>query len=120
MSTKANLGPETSWPSLPITIVPGQPVFDLADGTPGLVVGVTEAYCLYRTQDSRLAVSSWRETAVSAICPAAQLLPREVTASDVRNASARLLRELLARELVAPLTENQRATREELVKLLCG
>lgn len=109
-----------SWPPLPVTIVPGQSIFDLAQEVPGVVVGLTEAYCLYWAGETdRLAVTRWRDIALANICPAPQLLPLEVTTRDHHNASATVLRELLGLRQVSSLTAHQQAAFDELVALLC-
>lgn len=109
-----------SWPPFPIPIVHHQLVYDLAEETPGTVVGITEAYCIYRAQYSeQLAVARWNSIALANLCPAAQLLPRDVAVRDHHNASAALLRELIALRQVSLLTPHQQAVFNELVELLC-
>jgi hypothetical protein len=73
------------------------PVVDINDGIPGAIVGITQAYCIYRLFESEsLIVASWQEIALGNVCPADPLLPADVTENDRRNAQAALLRELLA------------------------
>ena len=94
------------------------PVCELGEGMPGIVVGITEAYCIYRLDATEtLCVRRWREIGLGYICPAPTL---SVSENDRRNASATLLRELLALEQVAALTTAQQTTLRELTNLLCS
>ncbi|MEO8493891.1 MAG: hypothetical protein ABI614_02395 [Planctomycetota bacterium] len=106
---------------LQVAVVRGMTVCEVGDGTRSSIVGITEAFCIYRLHDiETLCVTRWREIALSNICPASVLLPTDVDENDRRNASATLLRELLGLERVATLTPTQQTTREELLELLCG
>ena len=99
----------------------GMTVHEACDGTAGTVVGITQAYCVYRVADGRqLCVAHWRDLALGNICPAEPLLPAEVSENDRRNASATVLRELLSLERLGSLTPAQQAVLEELIALLCS
>ena len=86
---------------LPVAIVPGLQVCVMPDGSPGIITGI------------------WQDVALGNVCPAPTLLPIDVTENDRRNASATVLRELLALQQVAELTPDQTTTLEGLVNLLC-
>ncbi len=106
---------------LQVAVAVGMPVCELGDGMPGIVVGITEAYCIYRIDATEtLCVRRWREIGLGNICPAPTLLPTDVNVNDRHNASATLLRELLALEHVASLTTAQQTTLCELTNLLCS
>ena len=105
---------------LQVAVAQGMPVCEMGDGTPGSIVGIMEAFCIYRLHDiETLCVANWRDIALSNICPASTLLATDVNENDRRNASATLLRELLGLQRVATLTTAQQATLKELVELLC-
>lgn len=105
---------------LQVAVAAGMTVCEMGDGTPGNIVGITEAFCIYRLDDiETLCVVNWRDIALSNICPASTLLTTDVDENDRRNASATLLRELLGLQRVATLTPAQQATLKELVALLC-
>jgi hypothetical protein len=105
---------------LPVAIVPGMRVVEVTDATVGTIVGCTEAFGIYRTSEPHaLAVARWCELALLDVCPAAPLLPADVIENDRRNASATVLRELLALEQFG-LTAAQTAALRELVAQLCG
>ena len=107
-------------PALPVTLVVGMPVIEVDDGMLATIVGYTEAYCLYRTRDTEaLAVAPWRDIALINVRPAAPLLPADVAENDRRNASAAVLRELLALDQFG-LTATQTVALSELVAQLCG
>ena len=106
---------------LPITIVPGMTVVAIPDGTPGVVAGITQAYCIYRLADGdTLCVASWRELAIGGVCPAAPLLPQDVEENDRRNAAACVLSALLGLQQLGPLTAAQQSVLDELIAHLCG
>jgi hypothetical protein len=116
----AGSSPGTGNSPLPVTLVPGMTVVPLEGAAVGTVVGITQAYCVYRLVGTDgLQVSSWRDLALANICPAAPLLPNEVRENDHRNASATVLRELLALGRVSSLTPEQRAVVEGLLGYLC-
>jgi hypothetical protein len=95
------------------------PVIEVTDGIFGTIVGITQAFCLYRLNDTdALCVAAWPEIALSNICPAAPLLPTNVTENDRRNAGAGVLRELLALQQFGLTTAQQEAL-DELVAELC-
>ena len=97
-----------------MTVVP------IEDADVGSVVGITEAYCVYQLADTNgLQVSSWRELALTNICPAAVLLPNDVKENDHRNAIAAVLRELLALERISSLAREQRAVVDGILGYLC-
>jgi len=105
---------------LPVTITSGMRVIELNDGRPGTICGFTQAYCIYRIEGREtLSVAHWRDLALGGIAPADVLLPETVTENDRRNASATVLRELLALKQFG-LTPIQRAALEELTVDLCG
>ena len=105
---------------LQVAIMPGMPVCEMAHGVPGNIVGITQAFCVYRLADTEtLCVSNWRDIALGNVCPAPSLLSPDVTENDQRNASAALLRELLGLEHVATLTSAQQAAMDELIEFLC-
>ena len=100
---------------LPVTITPGMPVVDINDGIPGTIVGITQAYCIYRLPETEtLVVATWRDIALGNVCPADALLPADVTANDRRNAQATVLRELLALQQFG-LSAAQTTVLDELV-----
>lgn len=103
---------------IPIPITPGMHVVEIVDLKPAEIVGITQAYCVYRTGGDHLAVRPWREMALCNVCPAKPLPPADVIDHDKRNASAAVLRELLLLTQFG-LTDRQRATLEELVAQLC-
>lgn len=106
--------------ALPVTITTDMPVVEVADGVPGRIVGITPAYCVYRfAETGALAVAAWHEVALGNICPADPLLPLDVEGKDRQNASAALLRELLALRQFG-LTPVQQASLDELVDALCS
>lgn len=73
---------------LQVAVAQGMLVCEMGDGTPGDIVGITEAFCIYRLHDiETLCVANWREIAVSNICPASTLLATDVNENDRRNAS---------------------------------
>jgi hypothetical protein len=87
-----------------MTVVP------IEDVDVGTVVGITETFCVYGLSETNsLQVSSWRDLALGNICPASPLLPIDVKENDHRNASATVLRELLALGRISDLTPQQRA-----------
>jgi hypothetical protein len=95
-------------------------VIPIEDADVGTVVGITQAYCVYRLAETNcLQVSNWRDLALANICPAAPLLPNNVKENDHRNASATVLQELLALGRVGSLTPEQRAVVEGLLGYLC-
>ena len=103
---------------LPITIVPGMHVVDITSEPAGTLVALTEAYCIYRTGGiDTLAVANWRNVAVGPVCPAAPLLPAAVEENDRRNASATVLRELLALKQFG-LTASQTTAYDDLILYL--
>jgi len=103
---------------LPITIAPGMSVVDITSDPAGTLVAFTGAYCIYRLDGSEsLAVASWRDIAVGPVCPAAPLLSASVTENDRHNASATVLRELLALKQFG-LTECQATSHDELIRYL--
>ena len=105
---------------LPIPIVPGMPIIETNDVTAGRVVGVTQAYCIYRLSAAdRLCVARWRDIALGNVCPVDALLPHDVTENDRRNSNATLLRELLALQQLGPLTAAQTTVLHELHAYLC-
>ena len=113
--------PEPPGRPLPVTIVRGMLVHEACDGTAGIVVGITQAYCIYRVASSdQLCVANWRDVALGNVCPADPLLPTDVTENDRRNASATVLGELLSLQQFCPLTPAQAATLDELIAFLCG
>ena len=100
---------------LPVTITPGMPVVEIDDGMPGVVAGITQAYCIYRLPEREaLIVAPWPDIALGNICPADPLLPTDVTDNDRRNGQAAVLRELLALQQFG-LSEAQRAVLDELI-----
>ena len=104
---------------LAVTIVPGMRIVDMAAELSGTIVGITQAFCIYRLADSEtLSVASWRNVALANVCPAEPLLPADVTQNDRRNAQARLLGELLQLRPFG-LTAVQTAAYDELVAALC-
>lgn len=104
---------------LPVTLVPGMRVHDVRDVPAGEVVGITQQFCVYRlADDDRLCVANWRDLALDNICPAAPLLPSDVTVNDRLNASATVLRELLAFQRLAELSPAQHAAMDELLAVL--
>lgn len=106
---------------LQVPVVQGMPVHEVCDGTAGTIVGITQAYCVYRLAEGRqLCVAPWRELALANVCPAEPLLPTDVSANDRRNANAALLRELLYVARLGSLTPAQQAVMDELVADLCG
>lgn len=106
---------------LQVAVAQGMTICEIGDGRPGNIVGITEAFCIYRLDDSEtLCVANWRDIALSNICPASTLLATDVNENDRRNASATLLRELLGIQLVATLSPTQQATLDELLAFLCG
>ena len=105
---------------LQVAIMPGMPVCEMAHGVPGNIVGITQAFCVYRLADTEtLCVSNCRDIALGNVCPAPSLLSPDVTENDQLNASAALLRELLELEHVATLTSAQQAAMDELIEFLC-
>ncbi|MCB9923069.1 MAG: hypothetical protein H6822_12870 [Planctomycetaceae bacterium] len=106
---------------LPVAVAHGMTVCEVGDSTPGTIVGITEAFCIYHLDClESLCVANWRDIALSSICPASTLLPTDVNENDRRNARATLLRELVGLQRIATLTPTQRATSEELIEFLCG
>jgi hypothetical protein len=94
-------------------------VIPIDDVPVSTIVGVTQSYCVHQLADaSHLLVSSWRDLALANICPADPLLPNDVRENDHRNASATVLRELLALERIGSLTSDQQATRDSLIGYL--
>ena len=59
-------------------------------------------------------IARGRNVALGNVCPAAPLLPADITVNDRRNAQAVMLREMLALEPFG-LTDGQRAVLAELV-----
>ncbi len=113
--------PEPPRRTLQVPIVRGMPVHEICDGTEGTVVGVTQAYCVYRMKDGQfLCVTRWQDLALGHVCPAEPLLPTDVPENDRRNAAATVLRELLFLERLGPLTPAQASVRDELTAYLCG
>ena len=107
--------------ALQVPIVRGMTVHEVCDGTAGTVVGITQAYCVYRVADGQqLCVAHWRDLALGNICPAEPLLPADVSENDRRNASATVLCELRSLERLGSLTPAQQAVLEELIALLCS
>ena len=105
---------------LPVTVTPGMLVVPIDDVPVSTIVGITQAYCIYRlAETNHLQVSSWRDLALANICPAAPLLSDDVTENDHRNASATVLRELLALERIGSLTPEQRAVVDGVLGYLC-
>ena len=105
---------------LPVTVVPGMTVVHIRDAEVGTVVGITQAYCVYRLAETNgLQVSNWRDLALANICPADPLLPDDVKENDHRNASATVLREMLALERISSLTEEQRAVVDGFLGYMC-
>ena len=103
---------------LPDTITLGMPVVEIDNGMPGTVVGITQAYCIYRIIESQaLVVAPWRDIALGHVCPIDALLPADVTKKDRRNAQAAVLRELLHLEQFG-LTTVQTTLLEELTATL--
>ena len=95
-------------------------VIEVNDGMVGTVAGITEAYCVFRLDETAaLAVARWRDMALINICPAAPLLPADVAEIDRQNASAAVLRDLLALHQFG-LTATQTVALSELVAQLCG
>jgi hypothetical protein len=108
-------------PPLPVTIVPGMLVCEMAQIETAVVAGITQAYCVYRAAGSRLLqVARWRDLALVNVCPAAPLLPAEPSENDRRNAMATALRELLLLQQVAELTPAQSAALGELEAALAS
>jgi hypothetical protein len=98
----------------------GMRVMEISDAMPATIVGFTQAFCIYRiTGNGALAVANWRDVALGNVCPAELLLPAHVAENDQQNASATVLRELLALEQFG-LTAAQTATLDELVAILCS
>lgn len=117
---QSNSDPPSHRRSLPATITVGMSVVEIDAGLPGTIVGYTQAYCIYRiSQTNALVVAEWRDVALGDMCPANQLLPANVAEIDRNNASAALLRELLALQQFG-LTAKQTAALEELIATLCG
>lgn len=105
---------------LPITIVPGMRVVDMTGEVSGTIVGFTQAFCIYKIESlDDLSVANWRDVALGPVCPAEPLLPTDVTDNDRRNASATVLRELLALKQFG-LSPTQTAVHDELIDYLCG
>ena len=105
----------------PVTVAPGMSVVDISDAHAGVIVGITQAYCLYRLpHTNRLRVSRWRELALANIRPADPWLADDAAGNGHRNASAAVLRELLALEQAGPLTPHQEAVCDELLGYLRG
>lgn len=95
-------------------------ICEIWSGALGTVVGFTQAYCIYRTDEvSELSVTQWRELALANICPADPLLPQDLAEVDRANTRAALLREFLAAEPFG-LTATQAAAPAELTAILCG
>jgi hypothetical protein len=106
--------------ALPVTITAGMPVMEISDAMPATIVGFTQAFCIYRINETgTLAVAKWRDVALGDVCPAEPLLPIGVTENDRRNTGATVLRQLLALKQFG-LTAAQTATLDELVAILCG
>ena len=72
-----------------------------------------------RVETDALLVANWRDVALGNVCPADPLLSSDVTENDRQNASATLLRELLALKQFG-LTPTQTAAHDELIAYLCG
>jgi hypothetical protein len=120
-STRSEHLPRAYQQPLPVTITPGMRVVDASDMDTGTILGITQAYCVYRTSDDcDLQVAAWRDMAVANICPAHPLLSDQVAENDRRNASATVLRELLALERLGPLRKEQQTVRDELMAFLCS
>jgi hypothetical protein len=103
---------------LPVAIVPGMTVVPRDDADAGTICGITEAYCLFRLTGAQCyAVAAWSELALANVCPSPHLLPADVTQNDRRNASAAVLRELLALEQFG-LSTAQAAVKDELLRQL--
>ena len=112
--------PPSRGPALPVTIVRGMSVIEVTDGMVGTVVAFTQGYCVYRVDgNDALAVAPWRDVALVNVCPAEPLLPADVAENDRQNASAAVLRELLALHQFG-LTATQTVALSELVAQLCG
>ena len=93
-------------------------VVDITLEPAGTLVAFTGAYCIYRLDGSdTLAVANWRDVAVGPVCPAAPLLPAGVEENDRRNASATVIRELLALKQFG-LSERQTTAYDELTQYL--
>lgn len=121
LSRSSETAAQTSQPPLPVTIVPGMYVYDITELPKGEIVAVTQAYCVFRfSKSDLLCVADWRDVALDNLCPAAQLLPGDVTDNDKRNVAATALRELLALKQVGSLTAAQSAALDELRRFLCG
>ena len=105
---------------LPVTIVPGMCVIDASEVDTGTIVGITQAYCIYRPSDGdQLQVGAWRDLALVNVCPAEPLLSDDVRENDRRNASATVLRELLALERISRLDGAQQTVCDQLISDLC-
>ena len=105
---------------LAVTIVPGMSVVDMASDGAGTIVGITQAFCIYRLAETdSLLVANWRDVALGNVCPAEPLLPPDVTENDRKNGSATVLRELLALKQFG-LTPTQTTAHDELIAYLCG
>ena len=94
-------------------------VVDREDESPTTIVGFTQGFCLYRHDGSdEVAVAAWRDVALCGVTPAQPLLPASISQIDRNNASAAVLRELLALRQFG-LTATQTAALEELTQQLC-
>jgi hypothetical protein len=70
-------------------------IVECAEATTGELVGVTQAYCIYRLDQSDAhVVSHWRDVAVAGITPVL-LQSADLADIDRQNARAAVLRELL-------------------------
>ena len=118
--TPSHADPPVRRKPLPVTITPGMLVVDINDGIPGTIVGITQAYCIYRLPETEtLVVAAWRDLALGNVCPADPLLPANVTESDRCNAQATVLRELLALQQFG-LSAEQSTVLNELISKLTG
>ena len=95
-------------------------VVDMTGFVAGTIGGFTQAFCIYNIEShDNLSVANWRDVAIGPVCPAEPLLPTDVTENDRRNASATVLRELLALKQFG-LTPAQTTVHDELIAYLCG
>jgi hypothetical protein len=101
-----------------VLVYPGMPIVECAEATTGKLVGATEAYCIYRLDETDThVVSHWREVAVAGITPVFAPPPATLAGIDRQNARAVVLRELLFLEPFGLSTAESAVLRDLLAQL---